>query len=61
MIHYIDGVPAKNIRLNKPKRRAVANYRHNQRTAEIKDLAIRFGIVMAVGTILLAVYLVRTA
>jgi hypothetical protein len=57
MIHYIEGVPAKNIRLARGKRHALASYRHKQRVAAVKDIAARFAIVMTVGLILTAVYL----
>ena len=61
MIHYINGKPHKNVQMNKPKRRAVENYRHGQRRAEARDIAIRICIVLAVGLTLTAVYLIRTA
>jgi hypothetical protein len=54
MIHYINGVPAKNIRLQKPKRHAVAHYRHTKRMANIKDFATRALIVSIVAGILTA-------
>ena len=59
MIHYIDGKPSKNIRLNKAKRHALNNYRHTQRVNKIKDIAIRLFIVLSVGGILTAIYLSR--
>lgn len=59
MIHYIDGKPSKNIRLNKAKRHALDNYRHQQLTDKLKDIAIRLFIVLSVGGILTAVYLSR--
>ena len=61
MIHYIDGVPLNIIKMNTTKRHARENYRHKQRLAAAKDIAIRFAIVLVVGAILSIVYLIRTA
>jgi len=59
MIHYIDGKPSKNVHMNKPKRHAVAHYRHTQRIATLTDILTRFAIVLTVGTILTAIYLIK--
>ena len=57
MILYINGVPAKNIKMNKTKRHALAHYRHAQRMATLKDLAARLAITLTAAAILAAIYL----
>jgi len=57
MIHYIDGIPSKNIKLSKSKARAVANYRQKKAVEELQDIAIRVLIVTIVATVLAVVYL----
>lgn len=52
MIHYINGKPAKNIRLNKTKRHAVAHYRHEQRMTIIKDTLARLTIALTLIAVL---------
>ena len=58
MIHYIDGVPSKTIRLQKAKRHAVAHYRHTQRMANVKDFATRLLIVAIAGAIITSIALI---
>jgi hypothetical protein len=58
MIHYINGVPAKNIQLQKPKRHAVAQYRHTKRMNTLKDIATRVLIVTITGAALISIALI---
>ena len=60
MIHYINGVPAKNIRLNKTKRHAVAHYRHEQSMTTIKDTLARLTIILAFVAVLTIALLTST-
>jgi hypothetical protein len=60
MIHYINGVPASNIKLTKTKRHALAHYRHVQLINTVKDIAIRSAITLTVTTILAVTYLLAT-
>jgi len=60
MIHYINGTPAKNIKMNKTKRHALAHYRHTERMATIKDLAARVAIVAVAVAILTDILLAAT-
>lgn len=59
MIHYINGKPHKDIQMNKAKLHALPAYRANQMKRELKDVATRFVIVLTVGAILTAVYLIK--
>ena len=57
MIHYINGKPHKNVQMNKPKRRAVENYRHTQRL----DALTGVGIIAAITVVCTLVALAVTA
>jgi hypothetical protein len=65
MIHYINGVPAKNLQMHPTYRtaraHALTSYRAKQARALIKDTIIRATIVLAVSLTLAAVYLIRTS
>ena len=60
MIHYIDGKPHKNITLRKPQRHALANYRHAQRTALLRDTLARVAIVAALYAVLAVAFIIGT-
>ena len=57
MIHYINNVPSKNIRLQKAKRHALAHYRHMQRMDALTGIAI----IAAITVVCTLVALVITA
>lgn len=57
MIHYINGVPTKNVRLNKTKRHAMENYRHMKRVSKNKDIAISVLSTLLIFGTLTAIYL----
>jgi len=60
MIHYINNVPHQDIRLQKAKRRAVDNYRHQQKIDNRRDLAARALVVIALMFALGTAYLLAT-
>jgi hypothetical protein len=59
MIHYINGVPAKNIKINKAKRHALEHYRHVQLMDTLKDTAISFALVLSFVAFLAVIYLIN--
>ena len=61
MIHYIDGKPAKNIKMNKTKRHAMANYRHTQRKKELKEFFLGLCVLVPFVAILATAFIVGTA
>ena len=60
MIHYINGVPAKNIKMNKTKRHALPHYRHTQHTAALRDTLARVAIVAALMIVLAGAFIIGT-